>query len=216
MPKKILHKIKEEYQALPEKKKYLELVTTILSIPILLTVLITNTNNLKNSNSTKIQAASEPIKNESVRPEKVVTIIREITPTVLPTINPSVPPTTIPVNNFNATETLPTKAECKKTVGPVDIISPSEGQVISKDPLSIDISYNTGEYCRVAWSWRLNGSEWSEYTDKSINIYNLTNGTKNLEVRVKSIVSSDEIVLKRTFSYIKTDQITPTSIPGPT
>ena len=44
-----LKKLAKSYRALPDKKRYAEFVTAMLSIPVLITVLITNLNNINDS-----------------------------------------------------------------------------------------------------------------------------------------------------------------------
>ena len=43
----VLEKIKKWYRNLPDKKRYLEFITALLTIPVLLTVLWSNLNNLQ-------------------------------------------------------------------------------------------------------------------------------------------------------------------------
>ncbi len=178
--------IKTWYRNLPDKKVYVELITAILTIPVLITVFLTNVNNLKKTNQPnnyqeKVLSANSP-QVLSITPEEK--------------INPS----TSQLAQTKETVT-PTKEECKKLVGPVEIIFPKENEIVIKNPLCLDISYRKEEYCPVVWSYRINGASWSDYTDKSICLYNLEAGEKQLELRVKSIVSEDETVLRRNFIY---------------
>ena len=110
-----------------------------------------------------------------------------------------------------STPSVTPSAQCKKEVGPISIVYPKEGTTISKDPVCLDISRTGEDYCAVVWSYRINGENWSDYTDKSICIYRLSAGTKNLELRVKSIVTGDETILTRTFTVLETATPTPTS-----
>lgn len=197
----VVEKIKDTYKNLPSKKPYLEVVTSLLSIPILLTVLITNAKNLQNTTTAK---AGEITPIVSPVTERVVTIIRESPPKKNTT--GTIYPTAIPTQQNNATPTdppastpIPTNAVCKKEVGPVNIVSPEEGETVSEDPVSLNISYTVGEYCAAAWSYRINEGAWSSYTDKSISLYNLPAGEKRLELRVKSIASDNEKLLRRKF-----------------
>jgi len=171
------NKIKAWYRDLPDKKKHFELLTAILSVPVLITVILLNLGSLsKNKNS---NITPTPGKTEKVTPIQIEIKTNEITPN----------------------QKLPTTIECKKEVGPVEIVSPEENQTINDGPVCIDLSYKKGEYCAYVWSYRINGGAWSDYTDKNICLYNLSTGDKKLEVRVKSIVSGDEIILKRNFIY---------------
>lgn len=172
-------KIKNWYKGLPDKKKYIEFLTAILSVPVLITVIMLNLGNLsKNKETDKVSPT--PVKNEKITPIQIEIKTNEAT---------------------SGQQLVPTSADCKKEVGPVEIISPEENQVITADPVCIDLSYKKGEYCAYVWSYRINSSNWSDYTDKNICLYNMTSGDKRLEVRVKSIASGDEIVLKRNFIY---------------
>jgi hypothetical protein len=57
--KNVLTRASDWYKALPDKKRYAEFLTALLSIPIMITVLIINLNNLKpkddNSQNTPVQ-----------------------------------------------------------------------------------------------------------------------------------------------------------------
>lgn len=171
----IFKRITRWYKHLPNSKQYIEVITAVLTVPVLLTVLITNWSNL-NRNET-LQQPSQ-------------TIVSVAPPTAIASQEPLEP--------------------CKKEVGPVSIVSPQDGEIITQDPVTIDIAYQVGEYCAVVWAYRINGSSWSPYTDKAIDLYNLASGEKNLEVRVKSIASSDQETLKRTFTYRNTTLASPT------
>jgi hypothetical protein len=187
-PKSIIESIRSWYRALPDKKRYLEFFTAFLTIPVLLTVLLSNVNNLQNKKDAS-------------------------TPTPLSTI--AVNPTTQPSPTASAgeapTATATPGPECVQQVGPIDISYPLEGDTVTGDPVCLDISRTSQNYCSVVWSYRINGGAWSDYTDKSICMYGLTAGTKNLELRVKSIVSTDTTVLKRTFTVAGDITPTPTS-----
>ena len=45
----LTEKARQWYRALPDKKRYLEFITAFLSIPVLITVLISNVSNLQNT-----------------------------------------------------------------------------------------------------------------------------------------------------------------------
>jgi len=178
-------KIKKWYRALPDKKKYIEFFTAILSVPVLITVILINLNNLNQNKKTETQTAKDkttPIQVQINAPTTAEKQKSEVLETPTPT-------------------TIITALECKKEVGPVVIVSPSEKEVVTDDPVCIEISYKIGEYCAVAWSYKINDGPWSSYTDKDICLYNLTNGDKTLKLKVKSIASSDEEILERNFVY---------------
>jgi hypothetical protein len=51
--KRVLHKIAHHYRDIPNKKPYLEFITAILSIPVLLTVIILNLSTLRGNKDNK-------------------------------------------------------------------------------------------------------------------------------------------------------------------
>jgi hypothetical protein len=187
MFKDTLEKIKNWYRTLPDKKRHVEFITALLTVPVLLTVLISNLGNINRDK--KNQITPTPV----APTEKIIVI------------QPSVPVTLSPTN-----------PECKKEVGPVKITSPAEGQLVNSNPVCLQISYQTGEYCGVVWTYRIDNSDWSDFTDKAICIYNLSAGPKELELRVKSSISDDEVTLIRNFYYKTKDAPAPTSLSTPT
>jgi hypothetical protein len=56
-------------------------------------------------------------------------------------------------------------------------------------------------YCPVVWSYRINNGRYSDFDDKSIALYNPPNGNIVFDLRVRSLISDDEKILKRTFTY---------------
>lgn len=198
----MIGEVKKWHQGLPDKKKYLELITAFLSIPVLVTIILNNVGNIQNRNSNS-SSTGEP-----KEVTKIITVPVEVDKS-----NNSVP--TLPFTPTEApTITLavfPTGSQCKRQVGPVEIVYPSENDVVNKNPVCIDISYVSEDYCGVVWSYRINGGSWSDYTDKSICIYDMPPGTKELNLRVRSIVSTDEILLNRNFTVFG-----PTYTPVPT
>ncbi len=195
----IFQKIKNWYSNLPEKKKYIEFFSALLTVPMLVTVIMINVNNLNNNKKASTPAPA---------------------PTTAPVIQIIAPSTVAPSNQPSPSVSA---VACKNQVGPVNIVSPDNNQVITKDPVNIDVSYTKGTYCGVVWSYRINGGDWSAYSDKLISLYNLTPGEKQLEVKVKSIGSTDEVLLKKTFTYqvgsvspAATPTVSPTSAPSTT
>ncbi len=190
----MFNKIKDWYQALPDKKKHVEFFTALLTVPVLLTVLMIN---LANINNNKKEPTPTPAPTEKI---VIVTNPVSSTTTASPTITPGV--------------TLP---ECKKEVGPVKISSPAEGQLVNKNPVCLKINYQVGEYCSVVWSYLIDNSDWSDFTDKEVCLYDMTPGPKELELRIKSSVSDDEVTLIRNFYYKNKDipTVTPTLTPIP-
>jgi hypothetical protein len=190
-----------------ENKKYFELIGSILTIPVLGTVILLNTTNL----SKNLQAnASEKKENvlgavdvNQKSAEKIVTVTIVVTPT--PDSKTSPVPTQTP---------SPTSSQvCKPEVGSVDLTSPKENETVTGDSVCFEVKQQDGNYCGVAYSYRINGGNWSDYQDKPSCLYNMTSGNKVLDVRVRSIASSDEKVLTRKFVYqvpSSTVSVTPT------
>jgi len=184
-------KTKEWYRKLPEKKKYVEFITTLLSVPVMVTVIIINLNNLnqnKNQNASKTSSTASPIQVVITGNEKNQ-----------PSGHLSPPPGNISQITVSPSAT-PTVSQCKKQIGPVDILTPQEGEIITKDNVCIDISTKS-EYCPVLWAYQLNGGDWSNFTDKDICLYNLTPGKKELQIKIKSSVSDEIVTIKREFVY---------------
>jgi len=203
-------KIGEYFRTLPDKKKYIEVITASLSIPVLLSVVLVNYLNIQDKRKNESITPTPVIEQPQDKTPTIITIIRDVStaPTDSAQISGSPMPTQTPP---------PTKAECIKEVGPIDIISPTEGQIVKTNPLEIDINYQQGDYCSVVWSYRINNGTWSEYNDNDILIYNMDSGSKTIELRVKSLASTSSKTLKRTFSYDNTSATvaTPTMTPTP-
>ena len=197
----MLEKFRHWYRILPDKKRYLEFVTALLTIPVLLTVIYTNMVSIredKKSNTTPTPEKSEKI--VIIREDENKENEKSNTPTPIPTL-----------------ELSPTQStkECKKEVGPVKISSPSEEEIVQDDLICVKIDYTVGEFCSVAWSYKLDNNKWSDYTSSPFCFSKLDPGKHELDLRVQSVASSDEVTLERTF-YIKTKEApspTPTPLP---
>jgi hypothetical protein len=183
--KKVTKKLLLSYRSMPQKKQYLEFITALLSIPVLITVIIINLNSLN-----KIKNPSSTDSNKQV--EKIIY---------------TAPSDTAKINNVLPSQTLVTKGACKEEVGPVEITSPQENDSITNNPITIDISYPDNSYCAVAWSYRINNGSWSDYDDKSLAIYNPPNGKIRLDLKIKSIVNGKEKSLTRSFMYEGTSSV---------
>ncbi len=177
----MLDKFRKWYRGLPDKKRYFEFLSALLTIPVLLTVILLNWGNLKG------EKKEEPAPKETV---KIVTVEPKENPT--PTIG----------------------AQCKKEVGPVEISTPKENETVTANPVCFNVTYEDENYCSVVWSYRIDNSSWSDFTDKSVCVYNLSQGEHKLELRVKSVVSSDQVELVRNFNYQGTQNVV-TATPTP-
>lgn len=193
-------KIRDSIAKLPDRKKYIEVITASLSIPVLLSVVLVNYLNIQDKRS-----GITPTPEVTQSPQ-IITIIKDSqdknTPTQ--TIKTSPEPTT-------------SREECIKDIGPISIVTPEENETIKTQPLEIDIKYDQGDYCSVVWSYRINEGNWSGYIDDDIVIYNMDAGKKIFELRVKSIVSNANETLTRSFTYQPAgSESTPTPDPSPT
>lgn len=188
--KNALKKVSDWYRKLPDKKKYVEFVTALLSVPVMVTVIIINLNNLQQSKnaSTKQQAtpSTTPI-------QVVITGDYDTKKQAPPPLSPSPYITMSPMPS-------PTPVECKKQIGPVTILSPQEGEIVTKDTVCITLTTDSS-YCPIIWSYSLNGGEWSDFTNKDICLYNVERGNKTIQLNIKSTVSDETVRLQRSFVY---------------
>jgi len=175
--KNILDRFVKWYKKLPEKKHYVEFITAVLSVPVMLTVIILNLNNLNQQKN----PAQKQTTNEKTAPIQVI-ITGEVSASPSASI-PSVTP-----------------ESCIKEVGPVSILFPRENEIVTKDPVCITIATQSN-YCSITWSYRLDEGDWSDFTDKNICLHNLINGDKIIQLKIKSTVSNDELTLQRSFIY---------------
>ncbi|HSW97865.1 MAG TPA: hypothetical protein VLF89_08625 [Candidatus Saccharimonadales bacterium] len=193
--------LKEKIRKLPDKKPHLDFIAAILTIPLLVLTLYLNISNLKNKGNTNITPTP--------------------TPTPVSTLATSTPAVTRIVITATPQPTANTNS-CVKDIGPISIDSPSEGQTVSENPVCIDINYQAGNYCSVVWSYRVNNSDWSDYSNNSVCLYNLPSGNNSFDLRVKSLSSESTKTLHRNFVYKSTQTLTPlvtptvTSAPTPT
>ncbi|CAN5197334.1 hypothetical protein BH09PAT1_BH09PAT1_2510 [soil metagenome] len=181
--KKFLIKTKHSYRTLPDKKQYIEFFTAALTVPMLLTVIIINLNNLRSNK------AATPIPTPTQDRPIVVTLPNTETKV---TVTPQ-----------------PSTVACKKGIGSISIGYPDENSVISENPVQIDINYQQGDYCAVVWSYRINDGNFSNYDDKSIALYNVPSGPIRFQLKVKSIVTGEEKTLTRNFTYKGSSDSTP-------
>jgi len=170
------------YRALPDKKRYLEFITALLTIPVLLTVLLSNVTNLQNQNKTN-GSTHIPILN--------------VTPTLNPPAQNSIISGTTPPVTPSLTRIL--EPQCTPGVGPISIVYPEEGDTVMDNPLCLEISRKNSNYCAISYSYRINNGAWSAFFGNSVCMSHLTPGTKRLDLRIRSTVNDDEEVFTRTF-----------------
>lgn len=171
-PQGFFKRILFSYKEIPNKKPYIEFLTALLSVPVLLTVILINLNALRGDKAK--------------------------TPTPTPATEKIY--VTVP-GASNNTETKSGEEACKEEVGPIEITSPDEDEKVTDSPVYINIKYDQTNFCSVVWSYRINGGKWSGYDDNSIALYDLPNGDVKFELRVKSVVSNDNKTLTRNFTY---------------
>lgn len=177
----IVKKFKKWLKQAPERKVYIEVITASLTVPVLITVLLTNLSNL---NSKKPDTTPE-------QPTKQEIVLREI-------------PSSNQAPQVSASEPQPTQQSCKKEIGPVSISYPQEGQIISDNPVNIIVKYDNETYCSVVWSYRVNNGNWSEYSSNSISLYDMQSGNKKIDLRVQSTVNQEQEMITRNFVYENT------------
>lgn len=183
--KALSKKVLLSYRHIPDKKQYVEFFTAVLSIPVLITVILLNISNLSSIKNNKPNPAPTTIP----APQKIyITEPGSQTKTII---------IATPQPNDNPVSQAP----CKPDIGPISIVSPAEGQTEADNPVDIDISYQTGVYCSVVWSYRINGGNWSSYDNNSVALYNLPRGQITFDLRVQSVVSAQTTSLTRHFTY---------------
>lgn len=194
-------KLRQSFRDLPDKKKYIEVITASLSIPVLLSVVFVNYLNIQDKRDDEDPT---PTISQSAGPT-VITVVRDPDPT-----SPS--PT---ASEGQAPSPTLGKApnECIREIGPIAILSPQEGSNVNSNPFTINVDYDQGDHCSVVWRYRINNAIWSEFGDDDIVIYNLPSGQKTIELEVKSIVADVSKTFTRTFTYTNTQEV-PTATPS--
>ncbi|HWY79818.1 MAG TPA: hypothetical protein VNW29_05680 [Candidatus Sulfotelmatobacter sp.] len=176
---------KKKLERIYDKKPLIEFIVAILSVPSLILLVILNFNSLRSINNAK--PTPTPVSN-IVMPGINGSSSKFFFKPVVHTQHPSYAVAT-------------SQGPCNKSLGPINIISPSEGAVVNDNPVEVDISYTDSVYCGAVWSYRINGSSWSDYNNDSVALYNLPNGSTKFELRARSITSSDSTILTRDFTY---------------
>jgi hypothetical protein len=180
--KKTFEKVKNVTRKTLEHKPHLEFISGILTIPVLITAILLNLNNLRSKPAAT--PTPTPIQNQkpaTIYQQTPVTSVQKAT-SPQPTTNPN---------------------QCIKGIGPIDITYPQEGQTINNtNPLCIDISYNGDNYCAVVWAYKINGGSLSDYSNNSVCLYNLPAGNNTFSLQVKSLVSNSVKTIERHFNYV--------------
>lgn len=96
----VVQRLKNWYRALPEKKAYLEFLAAFLTIPVLITVILLNINNLNSQKAAKnaIPTPATTIINiiQPTATPSSVAVTAAPTPTATPTPTPTATPTPTP------------------------------------------------------------------------------------------------------------------------
>lgn len=200
-----LDNLKNWYRGLPDKKRYVEFISALLSVPVMTTVILLNLNSLTQKNTAK-PATETPT-------PAITKIVETLQPVNV--VEPS-PKENQPTNSSSSAAPTPSPVQCKKQVGPITIVSPHENEVIAGNSVCVTMNYQQDGYCDVTWSYSLDNASWSGYSQNDICLYNLSPGNHVLQVRVKSTASDDQILLQRTFTTGGTATPTPSPTTAPT
>ncbi len=192
--KQVIKKFRDWYHNLPEKKKYVEFISALLTIPVLMTVILINFGSLAERNKSK-QPLPTTTPTQTVIP---IQIIKE---------EKLIPITTIPAQS---TQLNPTSSVCNKNIPPIEIVSPQENEVVMKDSVCVNLRYDKEPYCAIVWSQSINGGSWTDFSDKAYCFLNLTKGPYTIDVKVKSIVTGEETNIRRSFIFDGPSSIVPT------
>ena len=207
--KPIFNQIKTWYHNLPDKKKYLELISAALTVPMLLTVIIINLNNINGQKTAKTESDHPSITDTPIQvvitqttpEEKLLTSANQPSPTTTTTPTPTLTPS-------------PTTTSCLPEIGPIEIISPREDEIITGDSLCLNIS-TSSQYCPLVCSYKINDDSWSDFNNNNICLYNLSRGSKQLQVKFKNPATNQTVTLQRNFIY-QNSSATPTTTPTST
>lgn len=183
----MLDKITDLYHNLPDKKKYIDLVTAALTIPVLISVIVTNLVNLNHDKNKDIISA------KVVQPTVERIIIKET----------EFPKPTLEKKKTEITITPSPTIKCDTNLPIFEIISPAENEKISNDPTCVTLNQiDKGNYCSFLHAYRVNdSSSWSTYSDEPICLYNMASGDIKLEIKIKSISIGIEKTYTRNFTY---------------
>lgn len=191
--------VKKWYQEIPDKKRWIDVVTAALTVPVLLTVIISNYLNIQSKKNTD----TTPETNKPVVSSQPITVtIENPNPSNISTETPIPTPTNSPGTTCNA------------NVPDFEIVSPKEGETVSSDPVCVIHVAQESGFCPVTWSYRINKSSWSPFTDQTVCLYNMADGPVTYELRVRSSESGAEDIYSRNFIYERqTVSPTPTATP---
>lgn len=193
--------IKGWIRQLPNRKHYIDFVAALITIPVLLTVLVSNISNIQQKkNSTSNQSAPVIINNPTSKQPVNYNVSLMPSATITPPIASAAP-----------------SSICQNGIGHINISYPNEGQIVSDNPVCVTIDYQSSTYCSVVWSYSINNGAWSDYSNNAPCLYNMPSGNVAFSLRVKSLASQNQITLQRNFTYTNNSAVpTPTPSPSPT
>ena len=194
---RFLKKTTEYIKKLPSKKHHLDFIVAILTIPVLLTVIITNLYNIsQNKNSQKAEISVSPAVSETVNKLNN----SDLNPSAAKGETNSASPTTAAIS----TQPTNTPIQCNQTPQPYTIAYPKEGENVSGiSPVCIVLQPIGAGYCSTKNSYRVNGGSWSGYqdSDQSICLNNLSDGSVVFQLKTKSDKSGIEQQYTVKFTY---------------
>jgi len=165
--KPIILKIKKT-----DKKKLIDLIIGFLTIPSLITILILNLNNLKES---KTDTSDKTTSNQ----EK--TIIIQNQPTASQSADNNNLPKPSPI-------VFPSPEEnCNPNSDSIQIVYPKENQTVHDNPFCISMKIDENDNsCPLEWAYSVNHKPLSAWSSEPICFYDLKNGEVNLKIVVKN------------------------------
>lgn len=190
-----LRKTKDLVKKIPAAKPHLDLLAAVLTIPVLITVIILNFSNLSKTTKPGTVTPTPEIQT------KTQTVIEKVPVAV--------------------TNTPTSSTTCTPGIGSLSIDLPKEGDTTSTNPVCVTISYQSNNHCGVVWAYRINGGEWSDYSNNAVCLYNMPSGQVTFDLQAKSLVNTDTVTLERHFTYsptvtsVPTSEATPTASPTP-
>lgn len=97
-------KVKQFIKELPEHKKYIDVFTAMLTVPIMLTAIVTSYTNLKNNTAKAEEKSATPT--PIIKEKETVQIVPVKVEVTLPPTTISVGPTTAPTNSPQPTQSV--------------------------------------------------------------------------------------------------------------
>lgn len=177
--KGLLNRLRERYQVIPEKKRWFDVITAALTIPVLLTVIISNILSIQSKRGDGNQvAASTPTNSQQP-------------------INIHVD---APASSTSASSQPSTSPMCQEGVPDIAIVFPQESQTVGGDPVCIVHTGGSGNFCSLNWSYRVNNRDWTDTSNQPVCLYNMADGQVVFELRVTG-ENGETKTVRRAFIY---------------